>query len=320
MGGGSSKKNSTVHQQDNFRQPLSTNKTNVTQSDSEHSSSSKQSLTSIRKPIEQNSTRSTYSRQSLGQNPLPQTSKRSSEVDNVHSPRNNEVLLNNTQSRASSYRQHSNGNNHDKRQSFHMNNSQHRSSGGSSASSESSRTPSPDLHRKKTITPIKPRTPSLDLHRKKSVTPVRHRTTVDDKSSPVHSEQMGRCRYCSHCNRLPQIQVKKSVSPQPVWITDAPRNEQPHILMDKYDEEAIQKKRIADYGYLPGAYDYKPNLRIDEKLNSDEISNRFYPTLPLITKPGSPITPSRTPFPNYDALQRREKRLNKPFTSSLFTD
>jgi hypothetical protein len=113
--------------------------------------------------------------------------------------------------------------------------------------------------------------------------------------------------------------VKKAPSPPPAWITEAPRTDQRHIVMDEYDEEAVQNKIIAENGRLPGSYDYSPNLTIEEKKDHNQTSSR-YPTLPVLTKHGSPTTPSRTPFPNYDSLQRREKRLNKPYTPTLFTD
>jgi hypothetical protein len=169
-------------------------------------------------------------------------------------------------------------------------------------------------------------TPTDTAHLPQVKSPVTHsntqskrRTSEDERSTPIITGQNGRCSQCPHCNRLPQTTVKKSPIQQPAWIVEAPRTDQRHIIMDNYDEIAVRKKLIAEHGHIPGCYDYSPNLTIEEEKNHNQTSNK-YSTLPLVTKSGSPTTPSRTPFPNYDALQRREKRLNQPYTTTLFTD
>ncbi len=152
-----------------------------------------------------------------------------------------------------------------------------------------------------------------------SKTSTKRRTSVDAKSSTSLTGQIGHCAFCPHCKHLPRIINTKSTEPQPVWITEPRPNTYQHIIMDDYDEEAVRKKIISEHGHLPGSYDYSPNLTIEEKKDQNEISKKYL-RLPIITKAGSPMSPIRTPFPDYDILQRREKHLNKPYTSTLFTD
>jgi len=89
--------------------------------------------------------------------------------------------------------------------------------------------------------------------------------------------------------------------------------------MDHYDEDAIREKVILEYGRVPGSYDYSPNLTIEEEKNHNHSSSK-YCTLPAVIKPGPPIAASRTPYPNYDILHRHDKRVNKPYTPTLFAN
>jgi hypothetical protein len=139
------------------------------------------------------------------------------------------------------------------------------------------------------------------------------------KSSPSLTEQTGRCSFCPHCKLLPKIIDNKTPEPPPVWFTEPPPETHQHIIMDNYDEEAVRRKIISEHGRLPGIYDYSPNLTIEEQKDHNEISKKYI-RLPIIAKPGSRVSPVRTPFPDYDALQYREKHLNKPYTSTLFTN
>jgi hypothetical protein len=152
-----------------------------------------------------------------------------------------------------------------------------------------------------------------------SNTATKRHTSVDEKSSSSLAEHIGRCSYCPHCKLLPQVIGNKSTDPPPIWFTEPPSKAHQHIIMDDYDEEAVRKKIISERGRLPGIYDYPPNLTIEEKKDQNKISKKYL-RLPIIAKPGSPMLPARTSFPDYDTLQNREKHLNKPYTSTLFTD
>jgi len=160
------------------------------------------------------------------------------------------------------------------------------------------------------VTPLPPVNSNISTKR---------RTSVDEKSSSSLAGHIGRCSHCPHCKFLPKVINNKPTDPEPVWITEPPSQARQHIIMDDYDEEAVRKKIISEHGRLPGSYDYPPNLTIEEKKDQNKISKKYL-RLPIIAKPGSPISPARTPFSDYNTLQHREKHLNKPYTSTLFTD
>jgi hypothetical protein len=113
---------------------------------------------------------------------------------------------------------------------------------------------------------------------------------------------------------------ESSVStPKPKWLTENPRTDQIHIDMDKYDIEAVKKYILLKNGHLPGSYDYRPHLTIEQMDDYDYTKEHYY-TQPIVATTKPRVLPICTPFPEYDLLQRRERRLNKPFTLPLFDD
>jgi hypothetical protein len=138
------------------------------------------------------------------------------------------------------------------------------------------------------------------------------------KSLSILHGEIGRCSHCPHCRRTKTRNNSSAVS-QPKWITQKPGPGQFQIAMDEYDVEAVKKKIIYENGHLPGSYDYRPYLTIDQLNNYDQIKEKYY-TQPLVATTKPRISATFTPFPEYDLLQRREQRLNKPYTLSLFDD
>ena len=59
-----------------------------------------------------------------------------------------------------------------------------------------------------------------------SNTQSKRRTSEDERSTPIIKGQNGRCSHCPHCNRVPQMTVKKSPVQEPAWIVKAPRTDQ----------------------------------------------------------------------------------------------
>lgn len=107
-------------------------------------------------------------------------------------------------------------------------------------------------------------------------------------------------------------------TPKPNWLTQNPINDEVHIDMDEYDVEAVKKKIISKNGHLLGAYDYQPYLTI-EQTDLDTKKENYY-TQPFVAKMKPRVLPATTPFPDFELLQRREQRLNKPYTLTLFDD
>jgi len=138
------------------------------------------------------------------------------------------------------------------------------------------------------------------------------------KSSATSHKQFGRCSHCPHCQRV-NNQSKSSIPPIPTpkWLTENPGPDQVSINMDDYDVEAVKKKIISENGHLPGSYDYRPHLTIEQLSDYNQTKENYY-TQPLVANTQPRISPTRTPFPEYELLQRLEQRLNKPNTLKLF--
>ena len=158
--------------------------------------------------------------------------------------------------------------------------------------------------------------------------PVLRPRTNSSSSSKYHSHahrkistgshgQVNHCSHCPHCQRMNKL--TNTSSPKPKWLTERPENQQVRIMMDEYDIEAVKKKLVADNGHIPGSYDYQPQL-IMEQVDDYDIKQQNYFTQPFIAKTKPRVLATSTPFPEYDFLQRREQRLNKPHTLLLFTD
>jgi hypothetical protein len=129
--------------------------------------------------------------------------------------------------------------------------------------------------------------------------------------------QSGRCSKCAHCRRL-EVTTNIIGSQQPDWITKDPGVVHLCIDMDKYDVEAVQAKIISKNNHLLGSYDYEPYLVIEQIEGAYDPTKENYYTQPFIAKFDPTIELARTPFPDYNFLQRHEYRLNKPFSVPLF--
>ncbi len=141
---------------------------------------------------------------------------------------------------------------------------------------------------------------------------------TDRQGSPSIHEPSGRCSKCPHCQRLNSSNSDDIRTPEPGWITKNPGTDQLRINMDDYDIEAVKKKIISRHHHILGSYDYQPYLTIEQTEGDYDPTKENYFTQPFITKMQPSIEAMRTPFPDYDLLQRRENRLNKPYTLPLF--
>ncbi|UJR21249.1 hypothetical protein I4U23_024344 [Adineta vaga] len=148
-------------------------------------------------------------------------------------------------------------------------------------------------------------------------------SSEDEQTPRKLPEIVGRCSFCPHCQSSTQVLLPKNQNEQryqPPWVIQkAPSNKHLQINMDKYDQDAVREQLISDYGHFPGSYDYRPHLAIDDRTTPVQLSN-MYCTLPTILKHKRAISPIHTPFPDYNTLQRRDQRLNKPYTTQLFED
>lgn len=122
------------------------------------------------------------------------------------------------------------------------------------------------------------------------VTPLPH----IDRSTAAGKSLNHFCSECPHCRRRSEKR-KPIVRGQLAWITEKPEGAQPHIVMDEYDEDAVQDRFVSEYGSLPGRYSYLPNIAIQEKEPKDQNQKRYF-TSPLVTRMGPPIAPTRTPY------------------------
>ncbi len=141
-----------------------------------------------------------------------------------------------------------------------------------------------------------------------------HRSSHRKSSLMLHG-QIGRCAHCPHCRQMDHS--SRVSTPKPKWLTVSPGTNQFQIVMDEYDVEAVKRKIIYENGHLPGSYDYRPHLTIEETADHDDKKEVYY-TQPVVAQTKPRILPNRTPFPDYELLQRREQRLNKPYTLPLF--
>lgn len=144
------------------------------------------------------------------------------------------------------------------------------------------------------------------------------RGKIVSRASSVSAENE-HCSHCPHCQRLLAQQRRPQVKLP--WVTDDPGLQNVLINMDKYDADAVQEKLILEHGHLPGCYDYRPYLTIEkspEDYYPDTAEN--YCKQPFVARKKLHMIPTHTPYPEYNVLQRREQRLNKPYTQPLFVD
>lgn len=133
--------------------------------------------------------------------------------------------------------------------------------------------------------------------------------------SGIHAHA-GRCSKCPHCRRL---NISSNIStPAPPWLLAEPGAEQVRIDMDNYDIEAVKEKVLARHHHPLGSYDYQPYLTIETKKGDYDPGKENYYTQPFVARTKPRITTLRTPFPDYELLERRELRLNKPYSLPLF--
>ncbi|CAF0805871.1 unnamed protein product [Adineta steineri] len=158
--------------------------------------------------------------------------------------------------------------------------------------------------------------------RTSTVTPAvpseRRQTGADQSSSATpHGHDHYYCNHCPHCRR--QSQISRKATPAPKWLTEKPGNVPFSIDMDKYDSEAVKEKVIDENGHVPGSYDYRPQLTLEQSDDYDVRKENYF-TQTLVAKTSPNVSPVRTPFPENNVLQRRERRINKPYGLPLFAD
>jgi hypothetical protein len=173
--------------------------------------------------------------------------------------------------------------------------------------SHSSRRSSSVIHSPPIVPPRKVSDSSSESHH--------HHHSHGKNSASVHG-QFGRCSHCPHCQRAKKSKTI-TASPKPKWIGSNPGNNPFQIIMDDYDVDAVKRKIISENGHLPGSYDYGPYLTM-EQTDDYDIQKENYFTQPTVAKTTPRVVATRTPYPEYDLLQRREQRLNKPYSLSLF--
>jgi len=174
----------------------------------------------------------------------------------------------------------------------------------------------------------KPISPSstINSHRAPRTLIIRRQTGSDSISeshasshrnkSATNGGKFYRCSECPHCRRVARETLH---TPIPKWVIKNPEEGLFCIQMDKYDIDALEKKAILENGHVRGSYDYRTQLTI-ENLDDYDPSKVNYYTQPFVAKTTPRILPTRTPFPEYDVLQRHDRRINKPYTLSLFAD
>ncbi|CAF0776469.1 unnamed protein product [Adineta steineri] len=136
-------------------------------------------------------------------------------------------------------------------------------------------------------------------------------------SATPHGHDHYYCNHCPHCRR--QSQISRKATPAPKWLTEKPGNVPFSIDMDKYDSEAVKEKVIDENGHVPGSYDYRPQLTLEQSDDYDVRKENYF-TQTLVAKTSPNVSPVRTPFPENNVLQRRERRINKPYGLPLFAD
>ncbi|CAF4603206.1 unnamed protein product [Didymodactylos carnosus] len=119
----------------------------------------------------------------------------------------------------------------------------------------------------------------------------------------------GRCSRCAHCARIRENEKKKIVKAG--FIIDKLEDPPTVVIdMDQYDVDGYKKQQRNNSNGRTTVLDGDI-----EKYLQRVIETPFTST-PLPPK----YEASRTPYPEYDVLQRREIRLNKPYTTTLFLD
>lgn len=112
--------------------------------------------------------------------------------------------------------------------------------------------------------------------------------------------------------------LSNTSTPAPPWLLAEPGKDQVRIDMDNYDIEAVKDKIVSKNHHLLGSYDYQPYLTIETSKGDYDPRKENYYTQPFVAKMKPRITALRTPFPDYELLERRELRLNKPYSLPLF--
>lgn len=142
--------------------------------------------------------------------------------------------------------------------------------------------------------------------------------SFERKHSETSHKEFGRCSRCPHCQRANNNNHSPMSTPKLKWLSQSPRNDDVHIDMDQYDIEAVRKKVISKNGHVPGSYDYQPYLTIEQ--TDYDLTKENYYTQPFVARMKPRVLPATTPFPDFELLQRREQRLNKPYALPLFDD
>ncbi|CAF0878766.1 unnamed protein product [Didymodactylos carnosus] len=123
----------------------------------------------------------------------------------------------------------------------------------------------------------------------------------------------GQCSRCAHCARIREKEREKMMEPGFVIknLEDVPTI---RIDMDQYDVDGFKKQQRMTGNQMPQTKDSHGGRTVldgdIEKYFQRVISTPFPPKYEA----------SRTPYPEYDLLQRYEIRLNKPYTTTLFVD
>lgn len=167
-----------------------------------------------------------------------------------------------------------------------------------------------------TVSSPRPPLPSIGRRQTGSNSISESHTSSHGNKSATYRGKDYRCSQCPHCRRVAKETLRP---PIPRWVTKDPGEGLFRIQMDKYDIDAIKEKAIIENGHVRGSYDYRTQLTI-EKSGDYDLSKENYYTQPFVAKTTPRILPTRTPFPEYDVLQRNDRRINKPYTLSLFAD
>ena len=146
----------------------------------------------------------------------------------------------------------------------------------------------------------------------------RSQQSLNRKNSIISHQSIGRCPYCKHCQQTNNDE-KPAPIPQPKWLMGNLGIYEVHINMDEYDIAAVKAKVLKENGHIPGSYDYQPYLTIEETDQYNHTKENYY-TQPFVVRTKPRISPATTPFPEYNLLQRRELRINKPYSLPLFNN
>ncbi|CAF1042169.1 unnamed protein product [Rotaria magnacalcarata] len=117
-----------------------------------------------------------------------------------------------------------------------------------------------------------------------------------------HGSNIVYCDHCPHCEAN-KHKAEAERGPMPEWISKNPPSATMVISMEDYDEGAIKHK--SSRYRLPGPYGYGTTPATD----GIDQKRTEYAKLPMITQPGSSISTTHTPYPNYKELKRRDQYL-----------